>query len=357
MTLRCAQAGELGYGLGDLIDSVGTAILVVGVDGCVLFANKSAVELLSRRTEPELFDPEARCWNVAEVLAPIDKLVEIQRNHAHGRPTLRVGVNGSERVYGYTTSRVRDDPQGPYVVVFRDLTELLRLEDERDRLLKLATVGEVVPMLLHEIRTPLAAAVTMLELRLEEGGEPGLQADLHGVLVEVRRALLALEGFGSVGRSLRTSRPHAIDQAVRETVSLLKARAFQHGVHLSAEIPALPLIPLDPSALRGIVFNLVTNAIQACKKPESYVVVRLALDGTTLRLEVIDNGMGMTSDVLARCRELFFTTKRLGSGIGLSLCARLVEEAGGVLDIRSKPGHGTHIAITLPEVGSTPTRA
>lgn len=356
-TYRCERAGELGCGLLDLVDSVGTAILAVGADGGVLFANASAMELLSSRIEPERFDPDARRWNVAEVLAPIDELVETQRNHGRRRPTVRVGAEGSERVYGFTISQIRNNPEGSYVVVFRDVTELLRLEEERDRLLQLATVGEVMPTLLHETKNPLAAAVTALELLLEECSDAALQAELHGVLVEIRGALLSLEGFGSAGRSLRTPHPHAIDHAVREVVRLLEARARRHGVHLSAEIPALPLISLDPSSVRSIVFNLITNAIHACKKPGSRVVVRLALDGTTLRLEVIDSGMGMAPDVLARCRELFFTTKRHGSGIGLTLCLRLVEQAGGVLDICSEPGHGTKITITLPEVGSEATRA
>ena len=63
---------------------------------------------------------------------------------------------------------------------------------------------------------------------------------------------------------------------------------------------------------------------------------------------VIDSGQGMTEEVLQRCRELFFTTKRTGTGIGLALCARLVEEAGGTLHIESTFGRGTHIAISIP---------
>jgi signal transduction histidine kinase len=356
-TLRCAQPGELGCGLLDVVDSVGTAIVAVAVDGTVLFANARAMDVFSRREGAERFDPDARRWDVAEVLAPIDELIATQRSHGRRRPTLRVGPEGSERIYGYTISATRDEASGPYVIAFQDVTELLQLEDERDRLLKLATVGEVMPMLLHETKNPLSAALTTLELLLEERSEPALQADLHGVLVEIRRALLSLEGLGSVGRSLRAPRAHAIDHAIREVVSLLEARAKRHGVHLVCEVPALPLLALDPSSMRGIVLNLVTNAVQACKRPESHVLVRLGLEGATLRLDVIDGGSGMPPEVLARCRELFFTTKRHGSGIGLALCVRLVEEAGGTVDIRSEPGHGTHVAIMLPDVGSKPAHA
>lgn len=348
-------SGELS--LLDVVDSVSTAILVVAEEGAVVFANARATELFGARF-PDGFDPDARRYDVAELLAPLDSLLLSQQSGVARRPSLRVTHDGVERVFGYTITRVAHDaPERPFVVAFQDVTPLVRLEEERDRLLKLATVGEVMPMLLHETKNPLAAAITTLELLLEERSEPALQEELHGVLVEIRRALLSLEGLGAVGRQLRTSRPHAIDHAVREVVALLEPRARRHGVELSCDVPALPLLPLDPSSLRGIVLNLVTNAIQACRDGRRCVVVKLRLDGTTVTLDVTDTGCGMTPDVLARCRELFFSTKSNGSGVGLALCARLVEEAGGALVVGSVLGQGTHIEIAVPNVGTREQRS
>jgi signal transduction histidine kinase len=343
--------GDLATGLTEIIDSVGTAILAAAEDGEIVFANARAKDLFGALF-PEGFDPDTRRCDVAEVLAPIDSLVVTQKSGGFRRPLLRVKHDNVERTFGYTITPVEGGPPGPaYVISFQDVTHVQRLEDERDRLLKLATVGEVMPMLLHETKNPLAAAVTTLELLLEERTEPALRVELHGVLVEIRRALLSLEGLGSVGRTLRSGRAHAIDHAVREVVALMEARARGHGVQLSCEIPSLPLLPLDPSTMRGIVLNLITNAIQACTQGHAHVLVQLKLDEVnTLRLDVIDSGQGMTPDILRRCRELFFTTKRTGTGIGLALCARLVEEAGGTLHIESASGRGTHIAITIPDL-------
>lgn len=341
--------GDLATGLTEIIDSVGTAILAVAEDGEIVFANARAKELFGA-VFPEGFDPDTSRCNVAQVLAPIDSLVVTQNSGGSRRPLLRVRHDNVERTFGYTVTSVNGGPPGPaYVISFQDVTQVQKLEDERDRLLKLATVGEVMPMVLHETKNPLAAAITTLELLLEERTEPALLAELHSVLVEIRRALLSLEGLGSVGRSIRSERTHAIDYAVREVVLLMEARARGHGVRLSSEIPSLPLLRLDPSTMRGIVLNLVTNAIQSCTQGNADVVVKLRLDDSnTLKLDVIDSGQGMTEEVLQRCRELFFTTKRTGTGIGLALCARLVEEAGGTLHIESTFGRGTHIAISIP---------
>ncbi len=339
---------ELADELLAVIDCAGTAIIAVTGDGSIVFANRRATELFSACFASG-FSPDDRRYDVAEVLAPVEALILAQ--DAEGRrPTLRVTHEGVERVFGYTIMRVPRESPELFVIAFQDVTQVRQLEDERDRLLKLATVGEVMPMLLHETKNPLAAAITTLELLIEEHSEPMLQAELHGVLVEIRRSLLSLDGLGSVGRNLRTSLPHAIDHAIREVVSLLEARAKRHGVDLVCDIPALPLLPLDPSSVRAIVLNLVTNAIQACHQGRCTVRVQFRLEGQTAKLDVIDTAGGMRPEVLARCRELFFTTKRSGSGIGLALCARLVEEAGGTLTIDSELGRGTHIAIALPDV-------
>lgn len=352
-SLRQAPPQDLARGLLELVDAVPMAILAIDAKGEVRFANAHAVELFAGVLHRDLGD-DGRSPDVSELLAPLDELLFTQEAGAHGahRPILRVSRDGVERVFRYTITRIPGQDAAPYVVALQDVTQLVQLEDERDRLLKLATVGEVMPMVLHEAKNPLSAAVTTLELLLEEREEPALQADLHGVLVEIRRALLSFEGLGAVGRNLRSARAHAIDHAVREVVTLLEPRARRHGVRLACDVPSLPLLPIDPSSMRGIVLNLVTNAIQACHEADGHVLVRLRLEGASLQLDVIDSGTGMTPEVLARCRELFFTTKRSGSGIGLALCVRLVEEAGGHLDVHSSPDHGTQIAITLPEVGS-----
>jgi PAS domain S-box-containing protein len=183
------------------VDALATAMIVVSPDGEVLFANARASELF-----PGHLASEGRALGVAEVLAPLDELLATQRAGAEQagrsvrRPLLRVGHDGVERVFGYTVSRAKGSDAAPWVIAFQDVTQVVQLEEERDRLLKLATVGEVMPMLLHETKNPLAAAITTLELLLEERSEPALQADLHGVLVEIRRALLSLEGLAGAGR-------------------------------------------------------------------------------------------------------------------------------------------------------------
>lgn len=330
-----------------MLDCAGSAMLAVSHDGSVVFANRRATDLFSACFRAG-FDPDERTYRVGELLAPLEVLRASQEAHEARRPMLEVTHEGVTRLFGYSIHAVPEREPELFAVVFSDVTELRRLEEERTRLLKLATVGEVMPMLLHETKNPLSAAATMLELLIEEQPADELRHDLHAILVEVRRAVLSLDGFGSVGRSLRSERAQAVDHAVREVCSLLEARAARYRIRIECDAPDLPLLPLDPASVRSVVLNLVTNALHACQRGGCVIGVHLRYDGDALRLEVTDQGVGMTPEVLARCRELFFTTKRSGSGIGLALTAQLVEDAGGRLDIESEPGRGTRVTITLP---------
>jgi len=316
-----------------------SAVLVTDDGGRVLFANARALEVLGKS------DAELNGTDVTELFGARDS------EPGSGRLTtkLRRG-DGPVLTLGYTISEVTTS--GGYAaraISFRDLSETVRLTQERDRLLQLAAVGEAMPTLLHELRNPLSAVVATVELLIEDSAAGPGRDSLYAILTEARRIALQLDGAGSVGKSLRARSSAAIDFACRDICFMMAGHAQRADVNLRADIPDLPLLPLDPATTRAVLFNLVTNALHACA-PNGTVCVHLRLvrDGAELELSVIDNGVGMSADVYARCTDLFFTTKRHGSGIGLALCRRAVESAGGQLQIQSVPGVGTAVVLTIP---------
>jgi two-component system sensor histidine kinase RegB len=111
-------------------------------------------------------------------------------------------------------------------------------------------------------------------------------------------------------------------------------------------------IPLRATA--QALRNVLKNALDA-SPDDSSVVVRIRAAEDALRLEVEDEGAGMTPDVAARCTEPFFTTKEPGSGMGLGLflTRSVVDQLGGTLSVESRPGIGTTIALVLPGQGAT----
>lgn len=333
-----------------VLDALGAGVLVVDPQGVIVLSNPRAAAILERPPESLAGRP------LAEVLAPLPKLLAAPG----GRTELEfVTAQGGRRAVGVSLNPFvplgHTDGEVHHVCLFQDLTTIRTLQQERDRLLQLAAVSGALPSLLHEMRNPLAAIATMVEVLLEEPSAQPIQNDLHAILTEVRRALLGLQGIGAVGRSLRSPAYEAVDLAVEETVRVLQATGGGAGVPVRYEPTFLPLLKLDPAVLRAVVFNLVSNAIHACGRGGEVTVRTRLLPGTLFELEVRDTGCGMPADVAAHCTDLFFTTKRHGSGIGLALCERAARAAGGRLVIDSAVGVGTTVTLTVPgDLNATP---
>lgn len=314
-----------------LLAHLPTACAYVAPDGVVSWVNARATAVLGGDVQGK---------PCAEVLAPLEMLREAASG---GRSQFKLQSSRGEVELGFQVSPLAEG----FVVVFQDITEFQRLRVERDRLMQLAAVGDVLPALLHELKNPLAAVRSAVEVLIEEHPSGDLGEQLHAVLNEIRRMGLVLDGVGRMKHELPSARFYAIDQCVREAFAVLTPQAVGRGIVMEQRIETLPLLPFDASAMRAIVFNLVTNAIHACRPGDS-IQLRLARDGDVILMEVKDSGAGMTAEVRAKCTELFFTTKARGSGIGLALVQDLTASAAGSLTISSEPGRGTTMVVRLP---------
>ncbi len=343
---RSYRSGDYALALGAL-RALPAALLVIQADGTTVLANRQACSVLER--------PRSQLEGalVSSFLAPLEQLLR-PLSHDDRSGLLRIILPSARGAsIGFTIAELPDlDPslgEAAYTIVLKDLTEIERVREERDRLLQIATVHEVLPAILHEVKNPLAAIATTAELLFEEALDEGARSAAHAILREARRMKLTLQGIGAVGVSLRSNRNAAIDHAVREACTILEARAESLGVRTRCLVRDMPLLPLDPSVVCALVLNLVTNSIQACRSGgEVELRAELGGGGAELLLHVHDTGSGMGPEVLARCRDLFFTTKARGTGIGLALCDRALTEAGGTMHIDSAPGEGTRITLHIP---------
>ncbi len=336
----------------DILDALGAGVLVVGAGGQIEYANVGASEVL-RRPVPQLIGRP-----LGDVLLPIEALPATGERR---ELTVRLPT-GAATVIGLSATT---GPMGKRTLLFQEITAILELRRQRDRLLQMAALGDALPSMLHELRNPLAAITSMLEVLVEDASteDGGLREDLHTVLWEVRRMGLTLQGVGSLAHSVHTARLVAVDHAVAEAVRVLVPTAERKGITLRTEVATMPLLPLDWGVISGVVFNLTRNAIDACRAGDRIVVSSQLIPtsephsersdhhgagAATFLLRVADSGPGMTSDVLGRCCELFFTSKENGSGVGLALCKQIAESSGGNLNITSSVGTGTTVTVDIP---------
>lgn len=325
-----------------LVDGLRAGALAVGPDGHVCDANPGAANLLRVPLDALLHA------NIADVLSPVAQLAESARRNERIEVSLRLR-DGTSAMMGCSATEVRGPEGHGWVVLFQEISAIADLRRQRDRLLQLATVGEALPSVLHEIRNPLAAVTSMLEVLVEEAPEGELQRDLHAVLFEIRRMSLCLQGLGGLQRELQSETHEPVDVSMREACRILGNSASARGVNISCGVRDMPLLPLRGAVVRGIVFNLLRNAIDACGS-DGDVAVEAWFDGDARRvfLEIRDTGCGMTQEEVARCCDLFFTTKEHGSGVGLPICKQAIERSGGTMSIQSRHGAGTHVHIEIP---------
>lgn len=274
-----------------------------------------------------------------------DFVLELAARAVDAPARLSVRARDGQRSFG---CQGRPLSSGARLISFEDVTAIEQTQRERDRLLQLASISEVMPAVLHELKNPLSAITLMTELLVEDAG-PETRERLHAVLGELRRLGLTLDGLGRFRHEVRSSRHHAIDLSLREAFALLEPQAAARGIATSIDVRDMPLLPFEPAAVRAVLFNLVTNAIHACTRGDC-IEVSAGFDrqGGALHLTVGDSGPGMTPEVRAHCTELFFTTKPRGSGIGLALCAGVADAVGGALHIETEKGRGTRITLEFP---------
>ena len=230
---------------------------------------------------------------------------------------------------------------------------------------KLASLGELVAQVAHEINNPLAFSLSHLGMlrrgmaklspapgagEPEQGSEPGRFEERLGAIgmgLERIRALVAkLQTFCRLEDG--TSQPVDVAEALGVVVALLEHR-MRDGIVLTTDVASPACIECDPSLFYQSVMNLLVNAIDAIDG-EGEVRIRAGAVGGEYVLTVVDTGHGIPMDIRERVFEPFFTTKASGkgTGLGLSIAAAIVGSHGGTLELRAAPGRGTQAEIRLP---------
>jgi len=277
-------------------------------------------------------------------------MVELQQKIAQlGKGDLRVAVSFSQR----------NDEIGDLGRNFNHMVEQLRdSREEIERLHRtqmsraehLATLGELATGLAHEIRNPLAGIAGVIEII---GRDLPASSPARAVVKDVRQEIARINHI--VTDLLQTARPHPptvrksdLNTTVEHAVMLGRQQALAKSVEIELhKDPSLPDVEHDSDQIHQLLLNLLLNALQAIDV-EGKVSVTVKQQGTTAIVEVADNGRGIAADHLPNIFRPFYTTKGDGTGLGLSLARRIIENHHGRIDVTSAVGNGTTFTVVLP---------
>lgn len=220
--------------------------------------------------------------------------------------------------------------------------ELLHLLERRARL------GELGAGIGHEVRNVLTAVLGFAQVAQQRTGDPAEVEKLVGVIErETGRALEILESFLAVGRTDRCAAVIDVNQLATGAAQLVRHTFLLAGVDVLVDAdPAAGTITGDPGGLRQVLLNLAFNASQAMPGGGT---VRIATTGEAdaVIVRVADDGPGIPEELRERIFGAFFTTRRAGTGLGLSVSAAIVAEHGGTLTLEPS-AQGATFAVRLP---------
>jgi PAS domain S-box-containing protein len=261
-----------------------------------------------------------------------------------------------------------------FLAVKEDITERKRLEQKIEahhrELAKseaLAAMGRMASMIAHDLRNPLSSVkMTLQILSKQKGNRDSSKADeLRSISLEQIRYMEEI-----LSDMLTFSRPDAlkpewlsIEKVMDMAISLAQRKIDEMKVHLTTHYhPGLPTLHGDATKLRQIFSNLLVNAAQSteiCERAEVTIDVMLDLSasGTGIRIDICDNGSGITPEDQERLFEPFFTTRSQGTGLGLAIVKRMVEQHHGTITLSANRDCGTCASIflsTAPKTANIP---
>jgi PAS domain S-box-containing protein len=346
----------------NILQSIPTGVLTVTRSGLITAVNPTAQAVLKR---PSL---ELLGQTFESVFAEGDTVRVVLERALHGHHHLdhkdlpyEDGDRTTRTIRVSTAELTGDDGQSDGVILLaKDVTELLALEQRVRIAEKLAALHTLSAGVAHELRNPLSAVdlnLHLLEEELRDGDRlsPKVQQYLQVLSAESRRLSIILDNFMKFARP-GSGRLRQVDVKglITHLASLLLHEAEERRIRLETMLAEeLQGVLGDETQISQVLLNILVNAFQAMPDGGVCRITAKACEVTSnvwVEISVQDTGVGIKSGEQSRLFEPFYTTKTSGSGLGLAIAYRIIQDHGGTIEVVSTPGGGTTVTIKLPAV-------
>ncbi|HEU5383480.1 MAG TPA: ATP-binding protein [Ktedonobacteraceae bacterium] len=378
-----------------ILESIPSGLITIDMHGLVTTFNQAAETTLGYHPLEVMGQP------LLKILALRGLESVLQSGQPRHETLLTSGRQGQEIALDVMLAPLRDDRghQVGALATFADVTSMHHLEEEKRRLDRLASLGEMSASVAHEVRNPLASIKTSMQILLDdlEGGAVSQAGE--GTYEAVSVVLKEVERLDSIVRDLllfaRPRHLHLIEcnlfELSERILRSLQPQCLEHGVQVRLTGQDTPSAYVDAAQMEQVLLNLFLNALQAmpdggilsitCQLIRVPVIQRgsepragarpayaslLALaegqqpgekdsvheQRAWLEIVVSDTGTGIAQEDLERIFQPFYTTKAHGIGLGLPITRRLVEDHHGYIFVESQLGYGTTVSLRLPLSGT-----
>jgi PAS domain S-box-containing protein len=318
-----------------IFSNIQSGIMVFDHKGLLLKINQSGAEILHIDSE------EMIGRRITDIYPEVNAMLLTDRSL--GREIhVSVPDKGSIPI-GYVSSSLQGMAQekSGIIVLFKDLTEIKKLQTELNRKQRFEAMGKVIAGVAHEIRNPLFGISSVVQILQREVRSGSHQELLNAMYREVNRL------NNLVGELLVYSRDTKLDIAeidINMIMDKIKHYVYAKKSNLNLHLKVNPseVIRADMDKVTQVFLNVIDNAIGA---GSSNIEIISYSQDEKIVIRIKDDGAGIPPESLERLFDPFFTTKKEGTGLGLSICRKLIEDHGGSIDIISTEGEGTTVIL------------
>lgn len=352
--------------LRNLILSAVDGVIASDKKGKILIFNETAVEVFGYTEDEALNHLNIRDIYPDNIAYEVMK--KLRSTETGGKGKLRsyqvnvLAKNGENIPISLNASIVYEGKNEVATIgFFHDLREEFRIKEKMEKIQlqlmqseKMASLGKLSAGVAHQLNNPLGGITLYTKLVLEEYDlEEKAREDLHRILKDAERCRDTVKELLEFTRQTRHfMQPHDINKSISQTLFLLENQTLFHDIEIEKKMMhTSPAIMADTQQLNHMFMNIILNAAQAMEGKGKLILKTFkSPDGNWLNIEISDTGPGIPRNILSSIFDPFFTTKEegKGTGLGLSMVYSIVENHGGKIMARSKPGKGTTFFIEFP---------
>lgn len=290
------------------------------------------------------------------VLSPMEGMVGTMRQVAKGETFQPVRVASRDEMgeLAAAFNRMAEALRQREEDLQRTLHDLRQTQDQLIQTEKLSALGLLVSGVAHEVNNPLTVVLGYAELLLETRCPPEFRRDLEKIRNEAARIKQIVQNLMTFARFHKPERHQVhVSEILSQTLALREHELRVNNIELRLDLdPRLPPVTADAHQLQQVFLNLILNAEQAMIEAQGRGTLMVSTSfhpPSTVRVEIMDDGPGISEEILPRIFDPFFTTKGVGkgTGLGLSVSYGIVHEHGGEIRVASRPGRTT-FTIELP---------
>ena len=338
---------------GSVLQNMAEAVIVTGNDFNIILFNNSAEKLFQIPTEKVI---GTNLVNLKD-LHP-DKIIPqiISSDKRTFGFSIKTDIKDKEKyLFIYISKNFNSlNENENYTLVLNDYTERKKLEEQAERNGKLAAMGELASGVAHEIRNPINS-IGMIAQRLIREFNPEKDKEEYNNITrllkdEVVRVNKIITQFLNYARPLDLNRTNTDPSEYFDAIyQLFSLQTREKGITLSISNNIKNNIYIDKELMKQALTNIVQNAVDAVHSG-GRISIELSEDENLIKMEISDDGCGISQENIKKIFDLYYTTKKDGNGLGLSIAYKIIEQHNGSIEIESKINEGSKFIIKLPKV-------